>query len=1012
MPASWPAAVKVFTTKINITDKVDASHVNEIQDEVVSLQTYLGVNPQGGQATVSARIAAAETSAAHSHPYLALTGGTLTGALKVVAGSEALPGLSFSGDTDTGLYSSGVNQLAISTGGVQRILVGSAGNVTFTGAVHSSFGTAALPSITFDTDTDTGIFRKTANEIGFATAGTLKAHIDSNLVLASGVQLHTPDGSNTSPSHTFASDNDTGMYLSSTNTLAFSTGGVQRVTIGTNLVVNDGAIRAQDGTEALPGISFTSDGDTGIWRGAANNLDFVTGGVRRISVGTANVQMQNGALFRLQDGTSGAPALSFVSDTDLGLYRDSADLMGLAGKLTFNTSDQTNALIRARGGDAVEFGHTNSAGYASVLGHSSPSGLPWLVFSGEAGSAGDKVTTIGKRASVFRGDLAGGFVFSNVANASGVDQTPSTLFAMKENGQLTGQNGTAALPTYSFTGDTNTGVFWAISDALDIAAGGAQVGRFRNAGGDGFLELQAAGTGADDDTYLYFRKGDGVLGGYLQWDRNLDTNGGFTFHDSVSTKNVLQSRMTSGELRLGDSAVDVVPAISGSQKLGTSSLPWQSVFTSNGSASAPAHAFGSDPDTGTYLVTTGEIGFASGGAKIVGIDGTGLKMGANTLSFLADGGDTFVIKESGIAGRDQLRIADDSEVTGILMNGPNDSNPNRFTFETGGVFRLSLDSNGIDARDQVVHSLANGTSGAPAISFESDADNGLYWYGANILGVSQNLWVNGGTAWVSGPTGASVIVNPTTGTAEVDLRPGTNAADKSQIRWRGPNGIGRFVVQADDASNRMDFYAYTNSGSYSGQPMRINLSNGATAGNIQVLFIDGTESLPGFGFLSDIDTGFYRKSTNTIGVTGRLDVDTGNGAVGPTRDAVDYTATQISGTVTIDFVALNKPVVTRLVGGNCDTVTVNIPDAGSTLYGGTFVLHLRSNLGPWNFGSTAFNVQVGGVAVSNSIVYWGNSNKPTQVEASAWTTYVFTQVDIGNATTRVRVDASSAVGGL
>jgi hypothetical protein len=40
--ASYPAAVKSFTTKVDFTDTVLAAHVNDLQDEVNSLQLNLG----------------------------------------------------------------------------------------------------------------------------------------------------------------------------------------------------------------------------------------------------------------------------------------------------------------------------------------------------------------------------------------------------------------------------------------------------------------------------------------------------------------------------------------------------------------------------------------------------------------------------------------------------------------------------------------------------------------------------------------------------------------------------------------------------------------------------------------------------------------------------------------------------------------------------------------------------------------------------------------------------------
>jgi hypothetical protein len=46
MPASYPAGVKGFTTKVDFTDLVLADHVNALQDEVRALQATIGTDPQ------------------------------------------------------------------------------------------------------------------------------------------------------------------------------------------------------------------------------------------------------------------------------------------------------------------------------------------------------------------------------------------------------------------------------------------------------------------------------------------------------------------------------------------------------------------------------------------------------------------------------------------------------------------------------------------------------------------------------------------------------------------------------------------------------------------------------------------------------------------------------------------------------------------------------------------------------------------------------------------------------
>jgi hypothetical protein len=45
MAASYPASAKSFTTHVNLSESIDASHVNGIQDEIYAIETTLGTSP-------------------------------------------------------------------------------------------------------------------------------------------------------------------------------------------------------------------------------------------------------------------------------------------------------------------------------------------------------------------------------------------------------------------------------------------------------------------------------------------------------------------------------------------------------------------------------------------------------------------------------------------------------------------------------------------------------------------------------------------------------------------------------------------------------------------------------------------------------------------------------------------------------------------------------------------------------------------------------------------------------
>ena len=111
-------------------------------------------------------------------------------------------------------------------------------------------------------------------------------------------QLTISDGSAGAPALAFGSDTDSGIYIttatndagSTVAAVGISTDGTQRMTIGDDIVdfsnlklyttdvldVNE--VRGDNGSDTDPSFTFTDDGDTGMYRYAANQLGFTVGG--------------------------------------------------------------------------------------------------------------------------------------------------------------------------------------------------------------------------------------------------------------------------------------------------------------------------------------------------------------------------------------------------------------------------------------------------------------------------------------------------------------------------------------------------------------------------------------------------------------------------------------------------------------------------------------------------------------------------------------------------------------
>jgi hypothetical protein len=201
-------------------------------------------------------------------------------------GTAALPSLYPGTDTNTGIYSPGADQVAISTNGTGRLFVDANGLV----------GVNADPLTNQRLRIATGV----------AGGATPPTGIINNLLLEGGSVVSMMfDGTNTSTQSIYFRDADTASasfrgalrYTHSDDSFQIFTNGTTerlridstgRLGLGTSspdalLTVNGvGAFGA--GTAALPSIARSSDLDTGAWFPAANTIAVSTAGVERLRI--------------------------------------------------------------------------------------------------------------------------------------------------------------------------------------------------------------------------------------------------------------------------------------------------------------------------------------------------------------------------------------------------------------------------------------------------------------------------------------------------------------------------------------------------------------------------------------------------------------------------------------------------------------------------------------------------------------------------------------------------------
>ena len=182
--------------------------------------------------------------------------------------------------------------------------------------------------------------------------------------------IGTSGGSAASPSHTFTSDPDTGMFRTGANGLGFSTGGVQRMDIGSSGMnlpavstetaeINIGNGRSGDGASridlvgdatytdfglrlvrygganALAQIIHKGTGNLAFTASEASNIIFQTTNTTRLTIGSGGAATFTGNIISearmvSADGSAGSPAYSFTNDTDTGIYLGGTNTIGFA----------------------------------------------------------------------------------------------------------------------------------------------------------------------------------------------------------------------------------------------------------------------------------------------------------------------------------------------------------------------------------------------------------------------------------------------------------------------------------------------------------------------------------------------------------------------------------------------------------------------------------------------------------------------------------------------------------
>lgn len=446
------------------------------------------------------------------------TGLEVIGSITNSDGSAGSPSYTFSSDNGTGMYRFGANNVGIAAGGANILRVNAGGLEMSTGAIFTTVGSAASPSFAFVADPDTGVFQNGADNLGLATGGALRFHITStgatlatglNFTMSGSAAILNASGSLAAPAYSFSAATATGAYYIGSNAFDLVSNGTSILRIqASGLQLNAGIFRNGSGSAAAPTYTFDGDEDTGLYRTSANSIGITQGGVLQWDINASGAIRGQAATNVIQagNGTVSVPSFSFASDEDTGMYRISANRLGFAtgGGLVF---DLTSSAINS----------VPAHGFADGA-----VGAPGITFTSAL------TTGIFKTGATSMRFTSGGVNICSVAGGN----------LEINSGAIVNLDGSAGAPTYTFTSDPDTGMYRAASNNVVLAIGGV-IGVDVFAAGVG---LYAAGNPIGVATATAFRPGaDNTVScgaASFKWTEVFATNGTINTSHSSTKSNI------------------------------------------------------------------------------------------------------------------------------------------------------------------------------------------------------------------------------------------------------------------------------------------------------------------------------------------------------------------------------------------------------------------------------------------------------------------------------------------
>lgn len=298
--------------------------------------------------------------------------GTVTASSTAMAdGTVANPGLSFGTDPDCGIYRIGANNWALGAGGTKILDIDASGleiNGTFgvSGVTSLAAGAVAAPGLYLATDSNTGLYQIGADNLGVACNGSKVLDIGTGGLGVVGVLL-LGNGAVNAPAFAFTADTNSGIYRIGADNIGVSVNGSKVLDVAATGLSVTGAlaattlINAANGEAAAPSITFTADTDLGLYRVGADALGVAANGALAATFGTTGLILVEDLFIPT---TKGIKTGATTAAHTYALYAYDNDQAAWDALITLTNNNTPTLALAADGGISIANDVTLSNGVA------------------------------------------------------------------------------------------------------------------------------------------------------------------------------------------------------------------------------------------------------------------------------------------------------------------------------------------------------------------------------------------------------------------------------------------------------------------------------------------------------------------------------------------------------------------------------------------------------------------------------------------------------------------------